>query len=83
MPHDKNGQVIQAGDEVIVRCKVKEVQPGEEYCNATLEAVETMPPSGSVSTIVLNTKQCEKVDATPAVSDQGDGAGAESTALDA
>ena len=60
MPHDKNGNVLAAGDEVIVRAKVTQVHTGEEYCNLTVETVEPMFPGDVKSTLTLNTKQVEK-----------------------
>jgi hypothetical protein len=62
MPHDKNGALISEGDKVLVRCTVKSVTPGEEYCNVTLETVEPMYPSTNKDTIVLNAKQVERVE---------------------
>lgn len=61
MPHDKNGQLLQDGDMVVVRCVVKSVQAHEEYCNVTLETVEPMYPSDRKDTITVNAKQVEKV----------------------
>jgi len=60
MPHDKNGQLLQVGDEVYVPARVKEVQTGEEYCNVTLATAEPMYPSQSPSIITLNAKQVVK-----------------------
>lgn len=65
MPHDVNGTRIEVGDEVIVRCKVTQISPGEDYCNATLETVEPMKPSGTPYTITLNAGQTERVPSTP------------------
>lgn len=57
MPHDKFGVVLHTGDHVLVPCIVKEVQPGDEYCNVTLETENPMPPYTTPTTLVLNTKQ--------------------------
>jgi hypothetical protein len=62
MPHDKNGKQLEAGDLVTVEAKVTSVQPGEDYCNVTVETVEPMFPGDNKSTITLNTKQVAKVD---------------------
>jgi hypothetical protein len=65
MPHDANGNVLQVGDEVIVRCKVAEVMIGDEYCNVTLRTLEPMPPYIDGTCVTLNTRQTEKVPAQP------------------
>jgi hypothetical protein len=57
MPHDKNGLPVRIGDLVNVPCTVKDVQPGLEYCNLTLETVEPMFPGKEKSSICLNAKQ--------------------------
>ena len=62
MPHDKNGNVLKEGDRVDVPCIVKSITPGDEYCNVNLETLVPMPPYTVPSTIVLNTKQVEKVE---------------------
>lgn len=38
MPHDKNGVVLQVGDEVIFRAKVESITPNETFCNCTVKA---------------------------------------------
>lgn len=60
MPHDKNGLVINPGDRVVVEFVVKTVTQTEEYCNATLETVEGMPPEGHKSSLTLNARQVVK-----------------------
>lgn len=65
MPHDVNGNKLEVGDEVIVRCKVKQVTTGEDYCNVTLETVEPMKPSGTPYSISLNAGQTERVPPEP------------------
>ena len=60
MPHDKNGQALSEGDEIIIRGRVLKINPGEEYCN--LDAlIEPMPPYTEPYKLVLNTRQVEKV----------------------
>lgn len=63
MPHDKNGVLLAVGDLVNVPCKIASIQTGEEYCNVSLETVIPMPPYTVPSTLTLNTKQVEKVEA--------------------
>ncbi len=40
MPHDKNGKQIQQGDIVNLRCRVDQVQAGEDACNVNLIALD-------------------------------------------
>lgn len=61
MPHDINGNLLQVGDIVNVPAKVISVQPSDDYCNVTLETTRPMPPYTAGTSIVLNTKQVEKV----------------------
>lgn len=63
MPHDRKGNLLKAGDHVLIEATVKDVQAGEEYCNVTLETVEPMYPGDSKSTIVLNAKQVTRTGA--------------------
>ncbi len=44
MPHDANGELVEAGDEVILRCKVVRVYEVDDYCNIDLDTVHFMPP---------------------------------------
>ena len=60
MPHDRNGQLLQNGDEVILRGKIQAIQPTDEYCNAQV-ALVPMPPYTEPYVITVNTKQTEKV----------------------
>jgi hypothetical protein len=62
MPHDKNGKLLKAGDEVIVRCEVKTIHAGEEFCNLQVETIEPMFPMNNRIGITLNTKQVELVE---------------------
>jgi hypothetical protein len=61
MPHDKNGQLLSAGDRVIVRATVREVHQGEDFCNVTLESEEGRRPDDHKETLTLNAKVVEKV----------------------
>lgn len=60
MPHDINGYGLNAGDEVLVRCKVVTLHTADEYCNVTLETVEPMYPGQSKTGITLNARQVVK-----------------------
>lgn len=61
MPHDRDGNTLEAGDFVNVPCVVKMVSTGEEYCNVTLETQESMYPGDNKSGMSLNAKQVVKV----------------------
>lgn len=66
MPHDKNGKVLQLGDEVILRGRVVQISPNETYCNCTVELTERMPTGegeGRVEKLsAVNTRMFEKVE---------------------
>lgn len=64
MPHDKFGKIVSIGDEVIIRFKVEQVSPAEEFCNVSLKSLETMPPyvDSFITLAAVSTKQCEKID---------------------
>lgn len=62
MPHAKNGQEVKAGDVVVIRFKVRDVDAGAGYCNATLDTVEPMYPTGLTTCVALNAKQIEYVE---------------------
>lgn len=62
MPHDKNGVLVEVGDEVLIRARVTAVWPGAETCNVQVETVEKMLPTYETgSVIMLNAHQVEKV----------------------
>jgi len=61
MPHCNRGHELHVGDIVMIECEVTDVQEGIDYCNVTVRTVRPMPPYKSGTTIVLNTKQTEKV----------------------
>ena len=61
MPHDKNGQLLELGDEVLIRATVKQIWPGADTCNMQVETTEKMLPSHETgSSITLNANQVEK-----------------------
>jgi hypothetical protein len=59
MPHDKNGTLLKEGDVVTITGRVKALQPGTEYCNASVE-LDPMPPYTTPYTLTLNTNQMVK-----------------------
>lgn len=72
MPHDRNGKLLAAGDEVVIRGRVKVVTESEHYCNCTIELAEPMPtgdatpPRAGDCISAINTRQVEKVEPAPA-----------------
>ena len=42
--HDKNGQVLDAGDLVTLQARVTSTSTGEDYCNLSLLTVESLHP---------------------------------------
>jgi hypothetical protein len=62
MPYDKNGVQLRDGDIVTIHCKVRSIQTNvDEYNNITLETIEEHYPSNSYTTVILNSKQVEKI----------------------
>ncbi len=58
MPHDARGNLLKAGDRVLVPFIVKDVFTGENDCNVSLESEIGMPPSGYKTALsAINTKQ--------------------------
>lgn len=51
MPHDANGQLLNTGHRVTIEFKVKNIQPTEDACNVSLEAVN---PIGQSETYLPN-----------------------------
>lgn len=63
MPHDKNGNRLREGDEVVLRAKVTELYEGEDACNLTIEGLESPAAEGEVLPVLTtNTGFVEKVD---------------------
>ncbi len=60
MPHDRNDNVLQVGDVVMVPCRVKAIHLTEEFCNLDLETIEVLFPSNNRSALTLNAKQTVK-----------------------
>lgn len=70
MPHDAAGNLLQAGDRVMIPAIVKDVSPQADYCNCTVETERAMPPDGGKSQLTLNTNQVVKVrDEIPAANE--------------
>jgi len=62
MPHDKNGHLIEKGDEVLIRATVREVWPGADTCQLSVITTEKMLPEHAEGThVTLNACQVEKV----------------------
>lgn len=66
MPHDRNGELLQKGDKVLIPCVVTDVSESEDYCNITVETEEPCHPGDSKSSYTLNARQvckeCEPED---------------------
>lgn len=65
MPHDANGQLLEVGDSVILRGKVKSIDSDQStYCNITLQTEKGMEPSqdgeGGGQTYALSARMVEK-----------------------
>ena len=61
MPHDKNGQLLNVGDQVIVHAIVREITASPDFCNVKLETNEKMDDSRKEGeTLWLNAKQVVK-----------------------
>jgi hypothetical protein len=63
MPHDKNGQLLQVGDTVILPCRITAVHEGETACNVTAEALLRPEGEAYIPTIAGNSKFYEKTNA--------------------
>lgn len=61
MPHDRDGNVLEPGDFVVVRCVVNSITTGEEFCNLTLESIEGRKPDGYKETLCINANVVEKI----------------------
>lgn len=69
MPHDVNGKPLREGDEVLVRCRVKNLYRQEGFAYACIETLVPMPVlDGTMapSLITLNAGQIELVAHAPA-----------------
>ena len=59
MPHDKFGQELKLGDDVIVRGVVTNITQSDGYCNIGVETEELMYPSNEKTMLWLNSQQVE------------------------
>ncbi len=60
MPHDRDGKELKVGDTVYIPARIVKIELTEDYCNVTVETSQRMPPHGTVTTLVLNSKQAVK-----------------------
>ena len=37
--HDANGTKLEVGDKVLIPCVITELQPGEDFCNVSLDTI--------------------------------------------
>lgn len=66
MPHDAKGQLLQVGDEVVIRAKVLWVgqdPANAQYCNISVQCNERMPAYPEQPQVIqsLNAAMVEKV----------------------
>lgn len=63
--HDKNGLPLALGDTVTITAVIIALQPGEDYCNVSLETVDGRRPDGKkeqingINTGVLELRQLQ------------------------
>ncbi len=62
MPHDVNGKMLKEGDVVMIPAKVKTVNPGDDFCNLTVESIHGRKPDGTKETMTLNAAVVELVE---------------------
>lgn len=61
MPHDRAGNKLNIGDEVILRCRITAINSeSETQCNVTAEAIERPEGEGYIPVLVGNSKFYEK-----------------------
>ena len=60
MPHDQFGRDISVGDTVTIKGEVVKVLDDPNYLNCTVKLAKQMPPTGTDTTLQLNTAQLEK-----------------------
>lgn len=58
MSHDRNGTLLKRGDIVTVEFFIKELYPGEDYCNVTLVSTAGRKPDGYRETLTGNAAVC-------------------------
>ena len=57
MPHDRDGNLVQVGDRVLIEASVESITSSEDYPNLTVRTVCPMPPYTEGTILVLNAKQ--------------------------
>jgi hypothetical protein len=65
VPHDRNGQLVAAGDEVVLNFKVRDVYPGETACNVTLVGIDYAGVGESVPCVSCNSRLAAKLEPAP------------------
>jgi hypothetical protein len=60
MPHDKNGNLLAVGDEVILRCLIKDLSVHETACNVTAEVIERPEGEEYIPTFCHNSRFYER-----------------------
>ncbi len=59
--HDKNGNSLSVGDDVVLRAKISALHGGEHDCNANFQITDDSDePQGYLPSFTGNTKLCEK-----------------------
>ena len=61
MPHDRFGNEVRVGDDVVIHGTVRSVTLSDGYCNISVETDELMYPGNEKSIIYLNSKQVDVV----------------------
>jgi acyl-CoA hydrolase len=61
MPHDCNGNKVEAGDIVTFRARVRDVYASETACNMTVEVEDEKGVGEYRPVMTFNTRLCEKV----------------------
>ena len=55
MPHDTNGQLLNVGDEVVLRGKVKSIDSEQPtYCNITMQTEKGMAPEHDAEGYIIS-----------------------------
>ena len=60
MPLDQNGEPLAVGDRVTIPATIKSVTEDPNFVNCTVELEYRLPPTNSVTTESLNSRQVEK-----------------------
>jgi hypothetical protein len=60
MPNDQYGRPVAVGDTVTIKGSLVHVSPDPNFLNCTVKLAVLLPPSGTETTLQLNTAQLEK-----------------------